>query len=166
MADCVFCDRREKAVEAFELQTIKQFAYLWDINPVTPGHLFIIPRRHVADFMELNTDEQAELVRAIREGYEAIWRTNLTDLYQTFVDEFTTEKNRSFITHALEQLKRLPGKPDGFNHGLNDGHAAGRTIDHMHYHLMPRWVGDVEDPRGGVRHMFAGKGNYHKGLLS
>jgi diadenosine tetraphosphate (Ap4A) HIT family hydrolase len=166
MSDCVFCANREKGVEAFELPRVRHFFYQWDINPVTPGHLLIIPKRHVADFMDLSTDEQSELVVAVRQGYEAIKRTNLADLYQTFLDEFANEKSRSFIIHALEQLERFPGKPDGFNHGLNDGRAAGRTVDHMHYHLMPRWTGDVGDPRGGIRHMFQGKGNYHKGLAT
>ncbi|HSW78042.1 MAG TPA: HIT domain-containing protein [Candidatus Chromulinivoraceae bacterium] len=51
-------------------------------------------------------------------------------------------------------------QPDAFNLGINDGEAAGRTIHHMHLHLIPRYVGDVENPRGGVRHIIPGKGNY------
>lgn len=42
-------------------------------------------------------------------------------------------------------------KPDGFNIGLNDGPAAGQTIGHAHVHVIPRRLGDVPDPRGGVR---------------
>ncbi len=41
--------------------------------------------------------------------------------------------------------------PDGFNVGLNAGAAAGQTVDHAHVHVIPRFVGDVPDPRGGVR---------------
>lgn len=51
-------------------------------------------------------------------------------------------------------------QPDAFNLGINDGEAAGRTIHHMHLHLIPRYEGDVENPRGGVRHLIPGKGNY------
>lgn len=40
---------------------------------------------------------------------------------------------------------------DGYTIGVNEGRAAGRTIDHVHIHLIPRTVGDVPDPRGGVR---------------
>lgn len=41
--------------------------------------------------------------------------------------------------------------PDGFNVGLNAGRAAGQTVEHAHVHVIPRFVGDVPDPRGGVR---------------
>jgi diadenosine tetraphosphate (Ap4A) HIT family hydrolase len=41
--------------------------------------------------------------------------------------------------------------PDGYTIGINDGRAAGRTIDHLHIHLVPRYAGDVKDPRGGIR---------------
>lgn len=42
-------------------------------------------------------------------------------------------------------------KPDGFNIGLNDGRAAGQTVDHAHVHVIPRFDGDAADPRGGIR---------------
>jgi diadenosine tetraphosphate (Ap4A) HIT family hydrolase len=41
--------------------------------------------------------------------------------------------------------------PDGWNIGINDGRAAGRSIDHLHIHLIPRYWGDQPDPRGGIR---------------
>jgi diadenosine tetraphosphate (Ap4A) HIT family hydrolase len=41
--------------------------------------------------------------------------------------------------------------PDGWNIGINDGPAAGQTIPHLHIHLIPRYDGDQEDPRGGIR---------------
>ncbi len=50
--------------------------------------------------------------------------------------------------------------PDAFNIGINEGVAAGRTIHHLHVHLIPRYKGDVKNPIGGVRHVIPGKGFY------
>lgn len=50
--------------------------------------------------------------------------------------------------------------PAGFNIGINDGAAAGQTVPHVHIHLIPRYVGDVPDPRGGVRWVLAQRANY------
>lgn len=52
-------------------------------------------------------------------------------------------------------------KPDGYNIGMNCGAAAGQTIWHFHCHIIPRFIGDMKDPRGGVRHCVEGKGHYH-----
>ena len=49
---------------------------------------------------------------------------------------------------------------DGFNIGMNAGASAGQTVFHCHIHLIPRRLGDVENPRGGVRHLIPGKGYY------
>lgn len=43
---------------------------------------------------------------------------------------------------------------DGYTVAVNDGRAAGRTIDHLHVHVIPRFHGDVPQPEGGVRRMF------------
>jgi diadenosine tetraphosphate (Ap4A) HIT family hydrolase len=51
-------------------------------------------------------------------------------------------------------------RPDGLNIGLNDGPAAGQTVMHTHIHLIPRWVGDVPDARGGVRWIMPVKARY------
>ncbi|MFO7893046.1 MAG: HIT family protein [Longimicrobiales bacterium] len=50
--------------------------------------------------------------------------------------------------------------PDGFNIGINDGEAAGQTVGHAHIHVIPRYGGDVPDPRGGIRWVVPEKAVY------
>jgi len=51
-------------------------------------------------------------------------------------------------------------RPDGFNIGVNVGDAGGQTVPHLHVHVIPRYAGDVGDPRGGVRYVLPAKANY------
>jgi ATP adenylyltransferase len=70
----------------------------------------------------------------------------------------------SAINQLMTEQKILLSEADvtigGFNIGMNCGEVAGQTIFHCHVHLIPRRKGDVESPRGGVRHIIAGKGFY------
>ena len=62
-----------------------------------------------------------------------------------------------------EQKNRIQAEDHsvgGFNIGVNNGVSAGQTVDHCHMHLIPRRTGDVDDPRGGIRHTIPGKGYY------
>jgi diadenosine tetraphosphate (Ap4A) HIT family hydrolase len=75
----------------------------------------------------------------------------------------TAEKARlltwiDWIQHHL--ASSLSPRPDGFNLGLNDGPAAGQTMPQFHFHVIPRYTGDVPDPRGGIRHVIPGKCRY------
>jgi diadenosine tetraphosphate (Ap4A) HIT family hydrolase len=51
-------------------------------------------------------------------------------------------------------------KPDGYNVGINIAPVAGQTVQHVHVHLIPRYFGDVSDPRGGVRWVIPSKADY------
>lgn len=51
-------------------------------------------------------------------------------------------------------------KPDGYNIGMNCGETAGQTVFHFHCHLIPRYKGDMDNPRGGVRNVIPAKGKY------
>ena len=53
-------------------------------------------------------------------------------------------------------------EPAGYNVGINDGLAAGQTVMHLHIHLIPRYDGDTEDPRGGVLWVFPHRAAYWK----
>ena len=50
--------------------------------------------------------------------------------------------------------------PDAYNIGINVNEAAGQTVFHVHMHLIPRYKGDVENPRGGVRGVIPDKQKY------
>lgn len=50
--------------------------------------------------------------------------------------------------------------PDGFTIGLNEGLAAGQSVPHGHIHVIPRHLGDVPDPTGGIRAIFPDKARY------
>ena len=63
------------------------------------------------------------------------------------------------LEDAKEQLD-AEFHPDGYNIGINDGAAAGQTVMHLHIHLIPRYKGDKDDPRGGVRWIFPDKAKY------
>lgn len=77
--------------------------------------------------------------------------------------ELTPEELRA-CNDLLLRLRRDFTERDaaiaGFNIGVNAGEAAGQTVFHCHIHLIPRRAGDVENPRGGVRHVIPGKGFY------
>lgn len=64
------------------------------------------------------------------------------------------------IAEEKQRLEAEDATIAGFNIGMNCGKVAGQTIFHCHVHLIPRRRGDVENPRGGVRHVIAGKGFY------
>jgi diadenosine tetraphosphate (Ap4A) HIT family hydrolase len=76
--------------------------------------------------------------------------------------ELAIEKQNAvweLVTQVREHL--LTGlKPDAFKIGVNDGLAAGQTIEHAHVHIIPRRKGDVPDPRGGIRWIIDDKANY------
>jgi diadenosine tetraphosphate (Ap4A) HIT family hydrolase len=67
-----------------------------------------------------------------------------------------SDEERVALTRAVEEaMARIasePGPaPDGYNIGVNSGRAAGQTVMHLHLHVIPRFTGDVDDPRGGIR---------------
>lgn len=65
-------------------------------------------------------------------------------------------------TDIKNTLTKLDDSITGFNIGINNGTDAGQTISHCHIHLIPRRKGDVDNPRGGIRHIIPGKGNYQE----
>lgn len=84
-------------------------------------------------------------------------RKHVGSIYELSADEQSAVWG--LVAEVRERL--LVGmKPDGFNIGVNDGLAAGQTVQHAHVHIIPRWKGDVADPRGGIRWIIDEKANY------
>lgn len=119
---CPFCSANDDVL----LQNSHAYARR-DINPVTPGHLLIIPFRHVASYFDTTDQERTALLQLL-----------------------TASKAWLVKNHA----------PAGYNIGINVGEVAGQTIPHVHVHLIPRYVGDVDNPRGGVRGVIPAKQAY------
>lgn len=63
------------------------------------------------------------------------------------------------LDHAKILLDQRHG-PDGYNIGINQGKAGGQSVPHLHIHVIPRYLGDKEDPRGGVRWILPDKAKY------
>lgn len=107
---CPFCNM---SPERIHLSTEKACA-IRDGFPVTELHSLVIPKRHVADYFSLTTDELLAI----------------GDLLNQLRREILAKD------HTVE----------GFNIGVNVGTVAGQTIFHCHIHLIPRRIGDVENP--------------------
>lgn len=74
-----------------------------------------------------------------------------------------TSEERDALFQLVDQAKSQLDKefqPDSYNIGINDGEAAGQTISHLHIHLIPRYIEEGKDPRGGVRWVVPEKADY------
>lgn len=65
-----------------------------------------------------------------------------------------------FLVNLVKAELQKQYKPEGFNVGINSGIVSGQTVPHAHIHIIPRYSGDVENPRGGVRGVIPDKMNY------
>jgi len=118
---CPFCHAEDILIR-------NEFAYArYDKYPVNPGHVLLIPFRHVASYFDTTPTERQALI-------------TLLDRAKAFID-------REFA-------------PAGYNIGINIGETAGQTMPHVHVHLIPRYPGDVANPRGGVRGVIPAKQSY------
>lgn len=74
-----------------------------------------------------------------------------------------TVNERLQLPMIIERAKEIIEReysPNGYNIGMNCGESAGQTIFHFHCHLIPRYKGDMDNPRGGIRHVIPSKGKY------
>ena len=83
------------------------------------------------------------------------------DLKVSFFD--LSKEEKADLVGMIEMVKRLierEHKPDGYNIGMNCGEAAGQSVMHFHCHVIPRYLGDMKNPKGGVRYCIPDKGLY------
>lgn len=107
---------------------------------------------------------ESDLWLVVRDGYPVspghtliIPKRHVKDFFE--INEHEHSTLQSVINISKEQLdKEL--KPDGYNIGINCGAEAGQTVFHLHIHLIPRYKGDRDDPRGGVRWIMPDKADY------
>jgi len=79
-----------------------------------------------------------------------------------YISELVKQEYTSLIDILIKAKTLIEHEytPDGFNVGINEGVVAGQTVEHLHVHIIPRYIGDVEDPEGGIRNVIPGKGKY------
>jgi diadenosine tetraphosphate (Ap4A) HIT family hydrolase len=118
----------------------------------------------------IKSDDKSRVVKessnavAIKDGYPITKGHSLIipkRHIQSFFD--TTELERQQLLALIDEVKAdIDGEfsPDAYNIGINDGPAAGQTVRHLHIHLIPRYEGDIVDPRGGVRWVIPDKAVY------
>lgn len=105
-----------------------------------------------------------ELAVAYRDGFPVslghlviIPRRHVATLFDA------SQAEQTALLGMLEQARTILDthhQPDGYNIGINHGPAAGQSVPHLHIHLIPRYRGDKEDPRGGVRWVLPDKAKY------
>ena len=121
----------EQIEDSEKLYKDNVFFIVKDKYPVTEGHLLIISNEPRKDLWDLTNLE-----------YEVFWGGYYIDLCKSIIEN------------------ELGLKPDGYNIGFNCGEVAGQSVSHFHCHVIPRYKGDTENPKGGIRHCVEGKGNY------
>ena len=84
-------------------------------------------------------------------------RQNADSVFDLSAEE--TQSLWSLVAAVRQKLAQILA-PAGFNIGINDGAAAGQTVPHAHVHVIPRYVSDMPDPRGGVRWVIPAKAAY------
>ncbi len=152
---CHFCSDRY-AQERGPIPDGPLFITRYDTHPVGAGHTLITPTRHIAQFSGMNSEELQAIGHVIKDVVDAFAEglpQSVIDMYKANASDPPTPKAADFANHVLRQ-DYLNDTPVDFSHGINDGPLAGQTIAHLHYHVIPRFKGDVDDPVFGIRTIF------------
>ena len=159
--NCYFCKVARGEADPFIYEN-RSFISIFDTSPVNPGHALIIPRRHIASIFNLNEMEEADYFEALRGVKAVVEKTDMYELYKNMIEMVTRQDRPIEHIETVLELPFIKNKPDAYTIGNNDGTEAGRSIDHLHVILLPRYKGDVENPRGGIRNIIPGRANYKR----
>lgn len=94
----------------------------------------------------------------VNEGHALIIPKRHTANYFDLTNEEQADCFR--LLNEIKAIVQEKYNPAGFNVGININESAGQTVPHVHIHLIPRYEGDVEEPRGGVRGVIPERKNY------
>ena len=153
---CIFCEKKSEWIYDNEF-----FYAIFDVHPVSPGHALIIPKRHVVSILDLNRLEWNALKEVIEGTITEIKSTNFRKLYESMIIYRVTDKSVYFCKKMLKDPS-IAKIPEGYNIGVNDGEAAGRTINHLHLQIIPRYKGDSKQSIAGIRSVIPALANYKK----
>ncbi len=159
--DCYFCKVIRGEADPFVFEN-RSFIGIFDTNPVNPGHALIMPRRHVASIFNLNETEHEDYFEAISGVKRVIEATDMKALYQEMLSRLIRQDRPKDSIETILQLPFLDNRPDAYTIGNNDGKEAGRSVDHLHVILLPRYKGDVESPSGGIRNVIPSRAHYQR----
>lgn len=94
----------------------------------------------------------------VSEGHILIISKENTSNY--FSLNYNTQEELPYIINLCKHHLDCKYNPNGYNIGINCGEAAGQSVNHCHVHLIPRYLGDCENPKGGVRGVIPEKQKY------
>ena len=118
-------------------------------------------------FYKFEKIDENEFFFAIKDGYPVTPLHTLIIPQRHILSFFELDSTEQkhlfpFIEKQRNVILSKDSSVTGFNIGLNDGRDAGRSVDHLHIHLIPRRSGDMPNPRGGVRGVIPSKQKYIK----
>ena len=113
MTECLFCRIAEGTLPCAKIYETERLLGFLDLNPASPGHALIIPKKHMETIFAVDEPIGDELIRAVQAVGAAVMAE----------------------TGAA-----------GLNVIQNNGRAAWQTVDHVHWHLIPRFPGDGFEP--------------------
>ena len=117
MSECLFCKIINKEIPSQIIYEDENYLGFLDINPNTEGHALVVPKKHVDNFTNLTNQEAGDLLMAVHKIAPKLAKILGTETYYV----------------ALNNGKVVVSE---------DGQVAGQLIDHVHWHIVPRYQND------------------------